>query len=304
MLKFIFTVLTIALIAASALGQAPTLRIVTDDPTLPSDLFYGNIKVKPLRLRPGTNSVITIDDSDFFVSQHYVDFLNRFPDQGGMDYWTAQLANCGSNAACLNDHRINVSAAFFIELEFQQTGSYVYRFYKGSLGRQPAYNEFTPDRRQVVGGANLEASKAAFAESWTQRAEFQSRYGSLSNNAFVDALIATVKQADGVDLSSMSASLKAQLGGGATRGQITRQVIDAQAFANAEYNPSFVRMQYFGYLKRDPDAGGEAFWLNVLNNAEPNNFRGMVCSFITSREYQERFGSSVTHTNADCANVH
>lgn len=304
MLKIIIAVLTITLAAASALGQAPTLRIVTDDPNLPSDLYYGNIKVKPLRLRPGTNNVITIDDSDFFVSQHYIDFLNRFADQSGMDYWTAQIASCGTNAACLNDHRINVSAAFFIEQEFQQTGSYVYRFYKGSLGRQPSYNEFTPDRRQVVGGAQLDASKAAFAEAWVQRAEFQAKYGSLNNSQFVDALIDTVKQSDGVDLSSMSANLKAQLGGGATRGQITRQVIDAQAFINAEYNPSFVRMQYFGYLKRDPDAGGEAFWLNVLNNKEPNNFRGMVCSFITSREYQERFGSSVTHSNADCANVH
>ena len=59
-------------------------------------------------------------------------------------------------------------------------------------------------------------------------------------------------------------------------------------------------MQYFGYLRRNVDQGGYDFWLDVLNNREPNNYRGMICSFITSREYQERFGSVVTRSNADC----
>jgi hypothetical protein len=59
-------------------------------------------------------------------------------------------------------------------------------------------------------------------------------------------------------------------------------------------------MQYFGYLRRNVDQGGYDFWLDVLNNREPNNYRGMICSFITSREYQERFGAAVTRSNADC----
>jgi hypothetical protein len=61
-------------------------------------------------------------------------------------------------------------------------------------------------------------------------------------------------------------------------------------------------MQYFGYLARDPEPGGFAFWLDVLNNREPNNFRAMVCAFITSTEYQQRFSSVVTQSNAQCAN--
>ncbi len=96
-------VLTIALAAVAAMGQAPTLRIVqTDGPNLPADLYYGTTKVKPLRLRPGTNQVITIDDSDFFVNQHYVDFLSRFPDQGGFDYWTGQIASCGTKVGVVD----------------------------------------------------------------------------------------------------------------------------------------------------------------------------------------------------------
>ena len=60
-------------------------------------------------------------------------------------------------------------------------------------------------------------------------------------------------------------------------------------------------MQYFGYLQRDLDQSGYDFWLNVVNNLDANNYHGMVCSFITSTEYQLRFGSVVTHSNADCA---
>jgi ATP-dependent DNA ligase len=41
-------------------------------------------------------------------------------------------------------------------------------------------------------------------------------------------------------------------------------------------------------------------WLDVLNNREPNNYRAMVCAFLTSTEYQLRFGTSVTRTNQVC----
>src|SRR3989442_5128270 len=91
MFKLTVIIVTIALGAVVALGQAPTLTIVTPDgPNLPADLFYGNVKVKPLRLRPGTNPGITIYDSDFFVNKHYVDFLNRFPDSGGVPFLSCQ----------------------------------------------------------------------------------------------------------------------------------------------------------------------------------------------------------------------
>jgi len=63
-------------------------------------------------------------------------------------------------------------------------------------------------------------------------------------------------------------------------------------------------MQYFGYLRRNADDPGYAFWLDILNNRQPNNYRSMVCAFITSTEYQLRFSSVVTHSNAECAGVH
>src|SRR5687767_230213 len=301
MSKLIVAVFVLALAVSSVVAQSPSLRIVTEDPKLPSDLFYGNVKVKPLRLRPGTNTPITIDDTDFFVSQQYIDFLNRFPDQGGFDYWVSSFNVCGTNKACIDDRRVRVSAAFFIEQEFQDTGSFVYRFYQGSQGVQPTYKQFMTDRRQVIGGVSLEAKKAAFAEAWVQRPEFLAKYpATLSNAQFVDAVLQTMKDGDGVDLSSQRDTYINALNGGSTRGQVTRQIIENPTFSNAEYNKAFVLMQYFGYLRRDKDQGGYDFWLNVVNNRAVNNYLGMVCSFVTSAEFQLRFGSAVTHTNAEC----
>ena len=79
-----------------------------------------------------------------------------------------------------------------------------------------------------------------------------------------------------------------------------RDAVQANAFAQAEYNKAFVLMEYFGYLRRNPDTGGYDFWLDVLIGREAGNYRGMVCAFLTSSEYQLRFSSIVTHSNAEC----
>ncbi|HMF57547.1 MAG TPA: DUF4214 domain-containing protein [Pyrinomonadaceae bacterium] len=85
-----------------------------------------------------------------------------------------------------------------------------------------------------------------------------------------------------------------------SRSLVLRELVENDAFKQAEYNPSFVLMEYFGYLKRDPDRGGFNFWLDVLNNRVQGNYRSMVCAFITSAEYQQRFSSVVTHRNEEC----
>lgn len=311
MLKITVFVLAFAIAAATALGQAPTLRIVqSDGPNLPADLFYGNIRVKPLRLRPGTNQVITIDDSDFFVNEQYVDFLGRFPDQGGFDYWTSQITSCGGNAACIYSRRVGVSAAFFVEAEFQRTGSFVYRTFKGGLGRLPDYAEFGPDRRTVIEGPNLEQTKQAYALNFVQRPEFVTKYNAAPDGpSFVNALSATLQLSSGVSLSAgtQQAMLSQYNTGGSdinlSRARALRVAIDDASFGNAEYNRAFVLMQYFGYLKRNPDTGGFNFWQDVLNNREVNNYRGMVCAFITSVEYQQRFGTTVTQNDHGCGNI-
>ena len=185
--------------------------------------------------------------------------------------------------------------------EFQDTGSFVYDLYAGALGRTPAFAEFTPDRGQVVGGANLEQAKTAFTDAFVSRPEFAAKYPqTLSREQFVDALLQTMGQRTGADLSSLrDAVLTAYDTGG--RAAAVRAGISANAFTQAEYNKAFVLMEYFGYLRRGEDQGGYDFWLNVLNNSDAGkNYRGMVCSFITSTEYQRRFGTVVTRSNAEC----
>ena len=78
-----------------------------------------------------------IDDSQFFVRQHYVDFLNREPDAAGLAFWTNEIASCGDAALCVELKRINVSAAYFRSIEFQETGFLVYRMLQGSLRQSP-----------------------------------------------------------------------------------------------------------------------------------------------------------------------
>jgi hypothetical protein len=252
-----------------------------------------------------TQTANAIDTTEYFVRQQYLDFLGREPDQGGFEYWSDQINQCQGDATCVRSRRIGVSAAFFIEQEFQQTGTFIYDLYKGALGRRPAFAEYSTDRQQVVGGANLDAKKSALAESFVQRAEFTAKYQAATTaESFVDALIQNALQSSGVDLSAQRERyLSAYNGGGnmsQSRGLVVRSLADDASLKQAEYNRAFVLAQYFSYLRREPDDSGYNFWLNVLNS-QPSNFRAMVCAFITSNEYQDRFGAVHTHSNADCS---
>ncbi len=198
-----------------------------------------------------------------------------------------------------------MAAAFFKEKEFQLTGSYIYRLYKGALGRQLSYDEFSADRQKVVAGAELESSKDEFALNFAAQPEFVEKYAQATGaESFVDSLLASVRQTSGADLSAERAGLIAAYNEGKSltesRALALRKAIDTDTFQQAEYNPSFVLMEYFGYLRRDPDREGYDFWLNVLNDKDPGNYKGMVCSFITSAEYQARFSSVLTHSNREC----
>ncbi len=242
-----------------------------------------------------------IDDAQFFVRQHYFDFLSREPDGAGWAYWTNEITKCGSDQGCVNDRGISVSAAFFMSTEFEQTGSFVYRLYKGALGRQPGFAEFIADRSRVIGGADMLSTRTALVGDFVRRPAFKQIYpDSMTNSQFVNTLFDT---AGLVPFTTERQQQIDAMNTGKTRAQVVQDVIEIQTFKDREFNPSFVLMQYFGYLRRDKDQAGYDFWLNVVNNLEQNNYRGMVCSFITSAEYQLRFAPLVTRTNAECAGV-
>ena len=298
--------------AAGETSKTFAVLITNDTIVEPAETFSVHLEeAEGASLVAPFRAVVTINDNDvagtganpletpqFFVQQHYADFLSRPADAAGLNYWSGQIAQCGADTACVTARRIGVSAAFFIEQEFGDTGYYIYRLYKASYGRQPVYAEFTPDRARIVGGATLEQSKTDFANDWVNRPAFISVYpDNLAPELFVNKLF------DTAGLNGFAAERQAEIIAmyqqGRTRAQVLRNVIELTAFKTREYNPAFVQMQYFGYLRRDPDAGGYDFWLGILQQ-QPSNAHGMVCAFITSAEMQSRFSLNIPRSNSEC----
>ncbi|HEX7317741.1 MAG TPA: DUF4214 domain-containing protein [Pyrinomonadaceae bacterium] len=253
------------------------------------------------------------DNSQFFVAQNYRDFLSREPDQTGLDFWTREIESCGANAACREVKRSNVSAAFFISIEFQQTGYLVYRLYKSAYGNVAGtpvpvrFQQFFPDTQEIargiiVGAPNwetqLEANKQAFALKFVQRPEFLARYPrTLSPTQFVDALNANAGGVlDATERQNLINELTAN-NTDAGRASVLRKVAEDANLVQLEFNKAFVLMQYFGYLRRNPndppdtDFTGYNFWLTKLNDFNGDYIAAeMVKAFITSIEYRQRFG--------------
>jgi uncharacterized protein (TIGR03118 family) len=418
---------------------------------------------------PTTN---LIDDTTFFVRQHYLDFLNREPDPPGLGFWANEIDSCAGNAQCREVKRVNVSAAFFLSIEFQNTGYLAYRTHRAAFGETTfelpvpiLYGNFIRDTQALQRGFVfgqpgaldvLEANKVTYFNEFVTRPEFVSKYpATLTNEQYVDNLLASaglspsqvrlfvvnmtnaqenppanptssgggarpasfgtarlqfnsgqtaltitgtvnnidftgsqspaeandnltaahihasstltpatnagvvfgfigtpfndnnpndavvtpfasgvggnfrakwdVPEGNGTTLAAQLANLRegraylnfhtTQFGGGEIRGNIPaaaafrdaliaglnaatetratvlRKIAEAEELQAREFNAAFVAMQYFGYLRRDPDASGFNFWLNKLN-AFNGNFQDaeMVKAFLTSLEYRQRFG--------------
>jgi hypothetical protein len=264
-------------------------------------------------------ATITITDNDaqgapnpvtashpFFVRQQYLDFLSREPDSGGFNAWVSVLQGCanpnsGPQVPSQCD-RIYVSGeGFFRSLEFQMKGAYVFRFYKAAFNRLPEYTEIVSDMSFVAGetAAEVYARKAQLATLFTQRQEFQTIYGAMNNELFVNTLLGryNLTQVTTPDPSNPDGNTKVTLTNTAlrdmlnastlTRAQVLRAVADSDAVAAREFNNAFVGMQYYGYLRRKPDDAGFQNWLLVLQSG---NVRTMVNGFLNSSEYNLRFG--------------
>ena len=284
----------------------------------------------------GTVTPNPIDQAREFVRWQYKDFLRREPDGPGWDHWTGEITECTTDptkrqpgeteAQCIERKRANTSAAFFLSPEFQNTGYFVLRVYRGSLGRMPHFgglsgpffdpdrNEFTRDAGTVSQGivvndhldpAVINANKQAFVNEFVTRPEFQAIYTPLNNTQYVDKLFQTTGVAP---TASERQALIDELNANApnARASVLFKVVDGtttitdghlvfntaygHTFYDNLFNPAFVQMEYFGYLLRDPDDGGYAFWLGKLNQFGNWVDAQMVLAFIKSPEYRSRFG--------------
>jgi CSLREA domain-containing protein len=256
-----------------------------------------------------------LDTTEYFVRQQYLDFLGREPDEAGFNFWVNNIESCGENAQCREAKRIDTSAAFFLSIEFQQTGYLVYKTYQAAYGDLPnapvpiRLSEFKPDTAEIGNGVVvnqvgwetvLENNKRAFVTRFVQRPGFSSAFpATMTPTEFVDRLFTNA----GVTPSASDHTTAINEFGSATtssdavaRGRALRRVAENSALAQRELNAAFVLMQYFGYLRRDANSGPDAdfsgynFWLDKLN-AFDGNFRNadMVKAFLVSAEYRGRF---------------
>jgi uncharacterized protein (TIGR03437 family) len=264
-----------------------------------------------------TPIVNPIDGASFFVQQQYADFLNRPPDADGLAFWTNQMTNCG--ATDLTVCRVNVSGAFFLSIESQQTGYLVYRTYKaayGNLNSAPVpltRQQYLPDTQMiaknvVVNQGNwattLENNKQAFFADFVTRANFLATYptnNGMTAQQFVDKLYQNAGIAPG-----SAPNRAAALGefsslpptDNTARAKALRDVAEDAMLYQQEFNKAFVLMEYFGYLQRNPNDApdgnfdGYNFWLTKLNQFNGDYVKAeMVKAFISSSEYRSRFGS-------------
>ena len=244
-----------------------------------------------------------IDDSHYFVEQHYRDFFDREADDSGHDFWEHQITNCGDDSDCRERARINTSGAFFLSIEFQETGYLLYRFNKSSFGTMPRRNDFIVEMQSIAQGVvvgqpgwqqKLEDNKRQAAERWASRDDFRARFDGKSNRQFVTELFANAGVTPGEQeredlISRLDSALE-------TRGSALRKVSENAAFSSREKNPAFVLMQYFGYLHRNPNEGPDSdwsgfnFWLRKLDDNGGDFHRAeMVKAFLVAGEYRGRF---------------
>jgi VCBS repeat protein len=308
-------------------GRSSVSVVVTDlngdtRPDLAGNID-GQLAVALVNVTPGNP-----DNTDYFVHQHYADFLAREPDAGGFDFWANQIASCGADPQCVEVRRINTSASFYLSIEFGETAYLVERLYKtaygdfigtsndGGAAHQLAVpivrlNELLPDAGQInqdvvvlrTGWQNvLETNKQSFVSQFVQRARFVAALPrSTTPTAFVDKL----NQNAGNVLSSSERTTLIGLFANAVdtssdpiRAQVVRQIAENRSLYDAEFNRAFVLMQYVGYMRRNPDDAPELtrdytgydFWLKKLNRFNGNYVEAeMVKAFITSIEYRQRF---------------
>jgi hypothetical protein len=262
------------------------------------------------------------------VDQHYVDFLNRKPDPNSLVFWTTQIADgLGSSSPDNTDVLIKISSAFFLSTEFYDSGYLVYRMYKAAFGSNTGtsnvggihrisvpivrLSEFVPAIQQigqsVIEGkgdwqTQLESNKRKFMSDFVLRSRFVLAYPtSMTPAQFIDTLYLNA----GVTPSTAERNSAIGEFGSANstvdtsaRARSLRLVAENSTLAQQEFNKAFVLMQYFGYLRRDPDGApdtdfsGYDFWLRKLNQFRGNYVDAeMVKAFITSEEYRKRFGS-------------
>jgi hypothetical protein len=227
-----------------------------------------------------------IDNDEFFIRQLYIDILGREPEPGAVNAWLAILNHCSPSTNC---DRVEVARGFVRGAEYHDRGYFIYRAFRSSLGRIATYGEFMIDMPKVSGflsAQDLEANKVAYIDEFMNRPEFKSIYDPTIGNptAYVDTLL---QRADIPNHPKRADWIGALTNNSITRAQVLRQLMESSQLYTKYINEAFIVMNYFGFLRRDPDAA-YLNWLNLFN--QTGSDRVIINGFIFSLEYRRRFG--------------
>jgi hypothetical protein len=261
-----------------------------------------------ITIDPGVTSMSSnpVDDFRFFITQQYADMIGHEPEAATLDKLSAQLSGCNLRSDCLRIRRVDISTNLLVENELAGTGVFLYGLYSTALGRQPRYAELETDRAVILNQkSEVEAVRLVLANAFVERAEFKRKFPATMKPAeFVDTLLATIVQSTGVDLAAERGLLIGLLDDTANgRAAVLTRLASDQRVVDANYNQALVLFQYFTYLRRNPDEAGYNAWVNTLKNKplrDPEAARSLVCNFLNSAEYQNRFGMVTTHNNREC----
>ncbi|MCM2264092.1 MAG: DUF4214 domain-containing protein [Desulfuromonadales bacterium] len=217
-----------------------------------------------------------LTDDAAFVSQTYLDFLNREVDAAGLAFWVDQLATGAITREAYVDQLL-------LSTEFDQNVAPVVRLYFASFLRAPDFDGLMFWLDAFAAGMTYPQIAELFAAS----PEFIDLYGALSNEAFVTQVYLNVyqRQPDADGLAYWTGRLDA---GDLTRGGMMAAFASAPEYLELSANDVYVSMTYIGLLLRTPDQGGFNYWLSAMDQGVAG--QQMIAFFLASVEYFARFG--------------
>jgi hypothetical protein len=270
---------------------------------------YAALVTNPIRAtQPPPDIRNKIDERFFFVGQLYRDMLDREADPNGLGYWAEHLMSCPTGTPCFNDSRAKIVTVLFDAEEFQESALFIYRVHAAAFGSAPRFDDFVRDRQLLKAlhvddwrdPADVIPAQRSFIESWVRREPFRVAYPDAMNpEEFVDRLY------DHARLTPLISERKRQveaMRAGKSRAEVLREVVETDEFKRRENKRALVPMQFLLQLRRDVDYGDPTYkvWLDKLERNEPVDPAHVICLILTSEEYQRRFGSLITHGNAEC----
>ena len=186
---------------------------------------------------------------------------------------------------------------FSLIVDFPRTSFFVYRLCKASYGQMPRREEFMTamsllGRELFIGAGGWqeqrEINRAALLNDWINTTAFKQLYDGKSNDEVVDTLLRNA----GLEWTAGDRYLliKGLDSGTQSRQTALLAVVEDRDFYRREFNTAYVLVQYFGYLRRNPDDApdfdlkGLNFWRDRLDGW--GDYRTISRAFIESTEYQ------------------